>query len=179
MLLGLAGGATVGAAVGWASDLPGMAFGGALLGALPGLLVGLVAGLLAAAVAVLAGRCSKAGGPPFGAADEPDLPENVYVQFPVRGLGADADFDLRTRLERVLDSELRSFGGGWCGGGDMGANKATVFLAVRQPRRSVPRLLVALQRQGVLDDRLVVAEDTGRGYQIWWPGDYRGPFSLL
>jgi hypothetical protein len=179
MLLGLAGGAVVGGVIGWASHLPGMAFGGALLGALPGLLVGLVVGLLAAAVSALAGRRPGTGRGPIGAADEPDLPENVYVQFPVHGLGADADLDLRDRLERVLDVELRSCGSGWCGGGDMGSGKATVFLAVRQPRRTVPRLLEALQREGLLADHLVVAEDTGRGYRVWWPEGYRARFSLL
>jgi hypothetical protein len=179
MLLGLAGGAVVGGAIGWASDRPGMAFGGALLGALPGLCVGLVLGLLAAAVSSLAGRRPGPRRDPVGAADEADLPENVYVQFPVAGLGTDADLGLRLRFESVLDAELRSFGGGYCGGADMGAGKATVFLAVLQPRRTVPRLVDAMQREGLLSDRLVVAEDTGRGYRVWWPEGYRGSFSLL
>jgi len=179
MLLGLAGGAVVGGAIGWASGLPAMAFGGALLGALPGLLVGLVIGLLTAAVSALARRRPGAGRGPIGAANDPDLPENVYVQFPVHGLGTDADFNLRNRLEDFLDAELRSFGGGRCGGGDMGSGKATVFLAVRQPRRTVPRLIDALQRERLLAGHLVVAEDTGRGYRVWWPEGYRESFSLL
>jgi hypothetical protein len=159
-----------------------MAFGGALLGALPGLIVGLVVGLLAAAGSALTGRRPaprrRATGTP-DPADGPDLPENVYVQFPVAGLGTEADLGLRLRVEWVLDAELRSSGGGRCGGGDMGSDKATVFLAVRDARRTVPRLLDALQREGLLADGLVVAEDTGRGYRVWWPEGYRGGFSLL
>lgn len=175
MLIGLAGGAVVGGVLGWMSDLPGMAFGGALVGALPGLVVGLVVSLLAAAVAALVGRPAPRRRP-TGA---PDLPENVYVQFPVAGLGTEADLGHRLRVEWVLDAELRSAGGGRCGGGDMGSGKATVFLAVGEPARTVPRLLDALEREDLLADHLVVAEDTGRGFRVWWPAGYRGSFSLL
>ena len=118
-------------------------------------------------------------GEPAGTADDQGLPENVYVQFAVDGLGTDADLALRDRVERVLDDELRSFGGGRCGGGDMGSGKATVFLAVRHPTRAIPRLLDALRREGLLTGRVVVAEDTGGGYKVWWPQGYRGSFSLL
>jgi hypothetical protein len=97
----------------------------------------------------------------------------------VHGLGSDDEFELRLRMEHVLDTELKSFGGGRCGGGDMGSGKATVFLMVRDPAQAVPRLLLALRREGLLTDRVLVTEDTGAGYKFWWPEGYRGGFSLL
>ena len=107
------------------------------------------------------------------------ISENVFVQFPVDGFGSDEEFDLRERIEEVLDAELKSFGGGECTGGDMGSGGATVFLMVRDPTAAVPRLLEALRREGLLTDRLVVAEDTGPEYKFWWPEGYRSRFSLL
>jgi hypothetical protein len=182
MLIGLGAGAAGGAVCGWFSDLPGMAFGGALLGAIPGLIAGMLVGLVVAMVSALFGGKPRLGGDCPGAGDDPvgdGLPENVFVQFPVRGLGTDDDFELRTRIEQVLDAELRSFGGGRSGGGDMGSDKATVFLVVRDPARALPRLLDALQREGWLTARLLVTEDTGRGYRFWWPDGYPGTFSLV
>jgi len=108
-----------------------------------------------------------------------DLPENVFVQFPVDGFGTDEEFDIRCRMEELLDAELKSFGGGMCGGGDMGSGGATVFLMVRDPASAVPRLLAALRREGLLTDRVKVFEDTGPGYKCWWPEGYAGGFSLL
>ncbi len=108
-----------------------------------------------------------------------DLDENVFVQFPVDGFGTDAEFDLRERVEELLDAELKSFGGGMCGGGDMGSGGATVFLMVRDPAVAIPRLLEALRREGLLTDRFVVTEDTGPEYKCWWPAGYTGGFSLL
>jgi hypothetical protein len=182
MLYGLGAGAVVGSVLGWYSGGPAMALGGALLGAIPGLFAGLLVGLLVAMVSALSGRKPRPGSEPAGAgdgADEPDLAENVFVQFPVDRLGTDDEFNLRIRMEDVLDAELKSFGGGRCGGGDMGSGKATVFLMVRDPDNAVPRLLLALRRQGMLTDRVLVTQDTGSGYKFWWPEGYRGSFSLL
>jgi len=182
MLTGLGAGAIAGGVWGWFSDLPGMALSGALLGAIPGLFAGLVVGLVVAVAAALFGGKPARRGEPVGVGDDPDrhdLTENVFVQFPVRGLGTDDDFELRTRVEHVLDAELRSFGGGRCGGGDMGSGKATVFLAVRDPARAMPRVLDGLRREGLLTDRFLATEDTGRGYRFWWPAGYRGRFSLV
>lgn len=177
MLYGLGAGAAVGAAVGWDSGHPGMTFGGALLGAIPGLFAGLVVGLVAAAMSGLTNTVRPQVA--AGSAVEEDQPENVYVQFAVDGRGTDADLALRERVERVLDDALLTFEGGHCGGGDMGSGKATVFLAVRHPTRAIPKLLDALRREGLGVDRFLVAEDTGDGYKVWWPQDYRGRFSLL
>src|SRR5262249_12396501 len=90
-----------------------------------------------------------------------DLSENVFVQFPVDGFGSEDEFDLRERMEEVLDAELKSFGRGKCGGGDMGSGGATVFLMVRDPATVIPRLLDALKREGLMADGLTVFEDTG------------------
>jgi hypothetical protein len=108
-----------------------------------------------------------------------ELPENVFVQFPVDGFGTDEDFDIRCQMAELLDAELKSFGGGSCGGGDMGSGGATVFLSVRNPTSAVPRLLAALRREGLLTDCVKVFEDTGPRFKCWWPEGYAGEFSLL
>ena len=118
-----------------------------LLGAIPGLLAGMVVGLVAAA-----GPPSRVGSRPGRAgwaADDQSLPENVYVQFTVDGLGTDADLALRDRIERVLDDELRSFGGGRCSGGDMGPARRPSSWRSATPR-AVPRILDALRRESLL-----------------------------
>jgi hypothetical protein len=108
-----------------------------------------------------------------------ELSENVFVQFSVDGLGTDKEFDLRVRVEELLDAELKSFGGGECSGGDMGSGGATVFLMVRDPATAVPRLLDALRREGLLGDGFKVFEYAGPAYKCWWPPGHTGGFSLL
>ena len=106
--------------------------------------------------------------------DEDEL-DNVFVQFPVDGLGSDDEFELRIRMQEVLEAELKSLDAGSCGGGDMGSGGATVFLTVRDPASNVPRLLEALRlyppapilvREPVEDD-VILGEPVRRGVQVY------------
>jgi hypothetical protein len=86
MLIGLGGGAPVGAAVGWVSRQPGDPAGqvaaviaGALVGAIPGLIVGLFLGLVAAVLTDLFGKFS--GRPLEARAGGLIVPDPIEVHY--------------------------------------------------------------------------------------------------
>ena len=87
----------------------------------------------------------------------------LLVQLPVTGVvGTDADFDLRTLLERDFDAALAAAGAGECGRGETDAGRMTVYLeAVADPDAALRIVTDVLTRHKLLHRAAVVLETRG------------------
>jgi len=115
------------------------------------------------------------------------LPRSLIVQYRVSGWGSTADLEKRHRLEGVLGKRLEETDNGYCDGGDIGSGSINIYLEeVIDPQRACDSLVAVLQESGDLE-RAVIAlnldpngtREEGPCYQVLWPKDYSGDFSIL
>lgn len=101
----------------------------------------------------------------------------LVVQFPVTGtLGTDADFDLRTQLERELSAALSAAGAGECARGRTESGRMSVTVdAVADPHAALRLVTGVLGRLNALHRATVVLETRGGDdpdavtRQVVWP----------
>lgn len=122
----------------------------------------------------------KAKAKPAKTAEEIERQAGV-VQFPVDGMGDDADFDRRVRLEKLLGDALTRAKLGGCDGGDGGSGTMNVFLGITDPPAARQLILKTLADSGNADDTVVAyADDPETGvYDVWWPADYPYTFTIF
>ncbi len=84
----------------------------------------------------------------------------MLVQLPVTGtFGTDADFDLRTQLERDFDAALVAKSAGECGRGETDAGRMSVYLeAVTDPDIALHVIKDVLARHKLLHRAQIVLE---------------------
>ena len=84
----------------------------------------------------------------------------MIVQLPVTGaFGTDADFDLRTQLERELNAALVAEGAGECGRGETDTGRMSVYLeSVSDPNATLRVVKDVLARHKLLSRATVVLE---------------------
>jgi uncharacterized protein (TIGR03067 family) len=113
-----------------------------------------------------------------------DFPHEVVVQLAVFGFGTDAEFQRRLRIEDVVGAALEAGSNGSCTGGEGGSGTLNAFFSVRNPRRARGIILAALRDEGLLEGATVAfRRDTGEeesaDWEVWWPEDFEGEFSLF
>ena len=108
----------------------------------------------------------------------------IIVQFPVEGFGTEAEFDLRCRMDELLDDALKKSANGICDGGDSGSGSMNLFLIVKDVSRAIPTILSTLRDNQLLTEGVVVAEslrgdDLADDYKVWWPEKFSGEFCIF
>jgi hypothetical protein len=108
--------------------------------------------------------------------------QQIVVQYRIAGFGGKDDLAKRHQIEDLLGQALESADIGFCDGGDIGSGSMNIFLYAHD-RRSAEQLVIRTLRTHGLLDRAVVAvcDDPAQDapYEVIWPEDYDGEFSVL
>lgn len=102
------------------------------------------------------------------------------------GWGSPADLTKRHQLEEFLDACLDETDNGHCDGGDIGCGSINIYLEeVIDPLRACDSLVAELQESGDLEGAVIAlnldphgTREEGPYYQVLWPKDYCGDFSI-
>lgn len=103
----------------------------------------------------------------------------VIVQFKTdHDWGDSADLEKRHRVEDILNECLGWSGNGHCDGGDIGSGTINAFSFVVDPQLAQETIISALKREGLLEGAIIALDRTD-GYEVMWPVDFDGEFSLF
>lgn len=129
--------------------------------------------------AVIRRESAQARGQGYTEIDEDDLVQLV-VQYQTEGWGSEDDLDKRHRVEEILGECLDSTGNGCCDGGDIGSGTINVFCYMVVPSLAVEAVCRALQSHELLDGATIAVRDDGEeSYDVVWPMDFEGLFTLI
>ena len=103
----------------------------------------------------------------------------IIVQFKTQGVWGDSDdLNKRHRVEDILNECLGWTGNGDCDGGDIGSGTINVFLFVVDPYLAKDSIVAALKQNNLIDGA-IIAIDHKDDYEVVWPEDFEGVFSIL
>jgi hypothetical protein len=108
--------------------------------------------------------------------------QQFVVQYRVAGFGGKDDLSKRHQIEDLLGQELESADIGFCDGGDIGSGNMNIFLYTHD-RRSAEELVIRTLRSHRMLEGAVIAicpnPENDEPYEVVWPEDFDGPFSVL
>ncbi len=103
----------------------------------------------------------------------------IIVQFKTGDVWGDTgDLDKRHSVEDILNECLGWTGNGHCDGGDIGSGTVNAFSFVVDPYLARDAIVAALTRNELIDGA-IIAIDSEDDYDVLWPEDFQGEFSIL
>lgn len=103
----------------------------------------------------------------------------VIVQFKTADAWGDtADLDKRHKVEGILNECLGWTGNGHCDGGDIGSGTINAFSFVVDPHLAKDTIVAALKKNKLIQGA-IIAVGNEDGYEVLWPEDFDGEFSIL
>jgi hypothetical protein len=103
---------------------------------------------------------------------------SLVIQYKVDERGSTDDFDKRVEVENLMNECLGWTGLGHCDGGDMGSGEMSIFCFVVDASVAEGVIVRELKSHGFLDGA-VIAQRTEDEYQVLWPHDFKGQFSVI
>ena len=113
--------------------------------------------------------------------EEIDIDDHVQiiVQFKTKDAWGDTDdLDKRHSVEDILDDCLGWTGNGHCDGGDIGSGTINAFSFVVDPHLAKDAIVAALEKNELIDGA-IIAHQNEDDYEVLWPKDFEGEFSIL
>lgn len=111
---------------------------------------------------------------------EDDDHVELVLQYRIARVGTTADLSRRHKVEELIDECLGWTGNGRCDGGDVGSGTTNVFCFVIDPVAALEAVVTTLRREGLLEGVVIAhATEEEDEYQVLWPVDFSGRFSLL
>lgn len=92
--------------------------------------------------------------------------------------GDSADLSKRHMVEDILNECLGWTGNGYCDGGDIGSGTINTFSFVIDPYLARDSIVIALKQNNLIDGA-IIATSNKDGYDVLWPEDFEGAFSIL
>ncbi len=110
-------------------------------------------------------------------------PEDQYqivVQYKTAGgWGDTTDLEKRYHVEDILDECLGWTGNGHCDGGDIGSGTINAFAFVVAPKTACDTIVEELHGQDLLDGAVIAYRNQNDEYDVLWPPDFEGTFSII
>ena len=104
----------------------------------------------------------------------------IIVQYKTKDEWGDTtDLDKRHHVDDLLNECLGWTGNGHCDGGDIGSGTINSYSFVVSPQAACDTIVKELRDEGILEGAIIAYEDKNDEYQILWPPDFEGTFSIL
>jgi hypothetical protein len=113
--------------------------------------------------------------------NEIDLEDHaqIVVQYKTKDAWGDtSDLDKRYQVEGILNECLGWTGNGHCDGGDIGSGEINAFSFVVDPALAKVAIVKELKKNKLLDGA-IIAVRKDEDYEVLWPEDFDGEFSIL
>jgi hypothetical protein len=107
-----------------------------------------------------------------------EKPTQLIVQFKIGGDGASEDLDALIRVEDELASAFRQSGAGEVDGHDIGSGEMNIFIVVPDWRQGVQCLMNHLKSAPWATNAVAAKRDPRGAYEVVWPENYKGQFSI-
>ena len=108
--------------------------------------------------------------------------QQLIVQFRIAGFGGEDALSKRHKIEDLLGQALESAEIGFCDGGDIGGGSMNIFLYTHDRRSAQELVIRTLRAQKMLDGAVIAVcanPEEDEPYEVVWPEDYDGEFSVL
>lgn len=103
----------------------------------------------------------------------------IVVQYKTKDEWGDtADLDKRYQVEGILNECLGWTGNGHCDGGDIGSGEINVYSFVVDPKLAKDAIVKALKKNKLLKGAVIAIQNEDE-YEVLWPEDFEGEFSIL
>jgi hypothetical protein len=109
--------------------------------------------------------------------------QQVVIQYPIHGLGSEADVDKQYQVGGVLHDALDSAGLGFFSGGGIVEGQNNVVLYTYDRRLAEDLIVRTLREHGFLVDAVVAfrleEDESHESYEVVWPQGYNRKFSAF
>jgi hypothetical protein len=103
----------------------------------------------------------------------------IIVQFKTKDAWGDtSDLDKRHGVEDILNECLGWTGNGHCDGGDIGSGTINAYSFVVDPYLARDAIVAALKKNKLIDGA-IIAIQRDDDYEVVWPDDFQGEFSIF